>query len=165
MRVLRFGVRSDRRIARGRFLLLPIVMLAVLLGPLAQNASASKAWCRTDPVVVIDGNITDIFVAGPLKALLVATGPTEIIVTVPTGVDAWLLLADIGFGRGVNVSFAESSSLSTTRNGVEIEVAVFVPASEAIPVRVEVASRVLGLLWPATAEGSANEWIYLSTRA
>jgi hypothetical protein len=163
MRGLKLAEQSDRRIARGRFLLLLMAMLVVLFGPLAQQADASKAWCRTDPVVVIGGQITDIFVAGPLSALLVATGPTEIVVTVPTGVDAWLLLPDLGFGKGVNVSFEESSSLSTSRKGVQVEVAVFVPASEDIPIRVEVAPRVLGILWPATTEGTANQWLALST--
>jgi hypothetical protein len=165
MRGLQLGEQSVRRIARGRLLLLSLAILAVLFGPLAQQADASKAWCRTDPIVVIDGHLTDVFVAGPLKALLVATGPTEIVVTVPTGVDAWLLLPDLGFGRGVNVSFEESSTLTTSRKGVQIEVAVFVPASEDIPIRVEVASRVLAILWPASAEGAANQWLTVSTRA
>jgi hypothetical protein len=146
------------RLVRARYALFALIALTLLLGPLTQDAAASKAWCRTDPIVVIDGHITDIFVAGPLEALLVATGPTEIVVTVPTGTDAWLLLADIGFGRGVKVSFAESDALSTTRKGVEVQVDVYVPASKSIPVRVDVSPRLLGILWPTSAEGVSNQW-------
>jgi hypothetical protein len=149
-----------------RFLLvaLLLVMFTAFSGPLTQSASASKAWCRTDPLISVDGYLTDVFVAGPLDAVLHVTGPTEIVVTVPVGVDAWLVLADLGFGRGTNLTFEESSSLAKTWDGVEIQVAVYVPASDdAMPIRVEVAPRILGLLWPASAEGTANEWIVMRT--
>lgn len=162
---MRIGGDAGRRGRLIRFALFAVIVLALLAGPWVQGASASKAWCRTDPVVVIDGHITDVFVAGPLEALLVATGPTEIVVTVPAGIDAWLLLADVGFGRGVNVSFAESDDLTASRSGVEIDVAVFVPASKNIPVRVEVAPRLLGILWPSSAEGTANQWFSLRALA
>ena len=159
------AARVARRFALVRVLCCAFALFAVLSGPLTQDASASKAWCRTDPVVVIDGYITDIFVSGPLSALLTVTGPTELVVTVPTGVNAWVLLADLGFGRGTNVTFQESDELTKTRRGVEIEVAAYVPSSdEAMPVRVEVAPRILGILWPASAEGIANEWVVLRTR-
>jgi hypothetical protein len=152
------------RLAR-RQILFCLILLTLLGVPFAQSASASKAWCRTDPVIVVNGQVTDVFVAGPLTALLQVTGPTQILVTVPVGADAWLLLSDVGFGQGVSVSFAESSELSTTNSGTEIRVEVFVPANdESMPVRVEVAPRILGILWPASAEGTSNNWIAMETR-
>lgn len=160
---LRFDRKRARRAVWGRLVVLSIVALTLLMGPLAQNAGASKAWCRTDPVVVIDGYVADIFVSGPLDAPMLVTGPTEIVVTVPRGVDAWLLVADPGFGRGVNVRFDESASLRSTSEGVEVKVEVLVPASEEMPILVEVAPRVVGLLRPAAAEGTANRWLSLKT--
>ena len=165
MRGLEPAEHSVRRLPRRRLLLCLFVLFTMLSGPLAQSASASKAWCRTDPVIMVDRYVTDVFVSGPLSALLTVTGPTEIVVTVPTGVDASLVLADLGFGRGTNVSFKESKSLKRDKQGVEIKVAVFVPSSdEDMPVRVEVAPRILGLLSPASTEGTANEWIVMRTR-
>lgn len=157
----RMGAPSSMAMRLGFALIATVLML----GPLTQTAGASKAWCRTDPIVVIDGYITDIFVAGPLEALLVATGPTQVVVTVPEGTKAFLLLADLGFGKGVKVSFQTSSSLTKTSEGIEIEVAVYVPASKSIPLRVDVSPRVLGLLWPSSAEGVSNTWFGLTTHA
>jgi hypothetical protein len=70
----------------------------------APTTLAGRAWCRTDPLVRIGGDLADIFVAAPPKALLVVTGPNEVVVTVPKGVPARLILADLGFGRGEKVS-------------------------------------------------------------
>ena len=165
MRGFALAARSARRFARVHILLCAIALVGLLGAPLAQDAAASKAWCRTDPLISVDGYLADVFVSGPLSALLTVTGPTEIVIAVPTGVDAWLVLADLGFGRGTNVSFQESDELTNTRSGVEIEVAVYVPSSDTeMPVRVEVAPRILGILWPASAEGIANEWVVLRTR-
>jgi hypothetical protein len=158
-------VRNAARRDLMRRVCVALVAMALVAGPLTPSAAASKAWCRTDPIVVIDGYITDIFVAGPLEALLVATGPTQIVVTTPPDTSAWLLLADLGFGRGFKVSFATSDSLQKTDGGIEIEVSVYVPAKKSIPIRVDVSPRVLGLLWPASAEGTSNQWFTLKTHA
>ena len=137
---------------------------ALLAAPTADQAAASKSWCRTDPIVLIDGHVTDIFVAAPLTAPLLVTGPTQVVVTVPSGVDAWLVLADLGLGRGEEVSFEESDEIRETRQGVEVRVAVYVPATDdAMPVMVEVAPRLLGILWPDRAEGVANEWVVVES--
>jgi hypothetical protein len=51
-----------------------------------------------------------------------------------------------------------------TDNGIEVLVEVFVPATDdEMPVRVEFAPRILGILWPASAEGTANSWVRLRT--
>ena len=45
-----------------------------------------------------------------------------------------------------------------------MEIEAYVPATDdAMPVRVEFAPRAVGILWPASAEGTANEWITLRT--
>lgn len=143
-------------------------MLALALAALVHliafpGADAHRTWCRTDPIVAIDGTTADIFVAGPVDAPLIVTGPTEIVVTVPVGVDAWLIASDLGFGYGDVVSFAQSHRLRQTAAGIDVEVQVLVPAREAMPVLVEFAPRLLGLLSPASAEGTANTWITLRT--
>jgi hypothetical protein len=146
------------RLARSLFLAFAL-LLTVAAGPFVRDVAASKIWCRTDPVVMVDGHLSDIFVSGPLDAILRVTGPNQVVVTVPAGVDAWLAIADLGFGRGTTVSFAESEALERTDDGVEAIISVYVPARYAMPVRVEVAPRLIGLLNPIMAEGVANQWI------
>jgi hypothetical protein len=166
-------IRRARRCCRGTYggrlrrpSLVPALALVVLAFVLAApGAAAVKGWCKTDPVIMVDGQIADVFVSAPLYAPLKVTGPTQIVVTVPVGVDAWLVASDLGFGRGEVVTFAESSDLQRTATGVEVEVAVYVPATTAMPVRVEFAARLLGILAPAWAEGTANAWVSLKTTA
>jgi len=140
---------------------------ALALAAAVRGAEARRAWCRTDPVVRIGGALADIFVSAPLgsvaKALLTVTGPNQITVTVPSGVEARLVLADLGFGRGNTVTFAQSPDLKTTAKGIQVRVEVLVPATTSFPVRVEFAPRVLGLLSPASAEGTSNSRVTLTT--
>lgn len=154
---------------RPRGFRIPSALLAALLALtfLVQGTDAQRAWCKTDPIVVIDGATADIFVSAPLgsllQAVLTVTGPNQIVVTVPQGVNAWLLLSDLGFGRGNVVTFAQSPNLRVTADGIEVRVATYVPATGSFPVRVEFAPRLLGLLSPASAEGTTNTWITLTT--
>jgi hypothetical protein len=149
-------------------MVLTLVTLAFVA--MAPAASAARAWCRTDPIVVIDGTLADVFVSGPLLASLTVTGPTKMIITVPEGVKTQMILSDLGFLHGYDYEFRQSSDLQKTRRGVEVRVEVYVPArDDSMPVRVEFSPRALGLLGvlglnPATvsAEGTANEWITLN---
>jgi hypothetical protein len=115
-------------------------------------------------VVAIDGQLADVFVSAQVGDLLLVTGPTEIAVTTPVGVGSSLAVATAGFGYGEVVYFGESPSLNLTSEGIEVRIKVRVPArSDAMPIRVEFAPRVVGVLQPAAAEGNANQWISLRT--
>jgi hypothetical protein len=145
-----------------RRLLIAILLLMLALLLPATPAGATKSWCRSDPLVLIDGEFADIFVSGPPEAPLVVTGPTQIVVRVPRGVAASLVVADLGFGRGTEVSFAESRALRVTEHGIEVRIDVYVPAEDdTMPIRVEFAPRIIGILWPSQVEGAANEWVTL----
>jgi hypothetical protein len=140
--------------------LLLVMALSVLLSP---TTFASRSWCKTDPLIMVDGELANIFVMSSLTAPLKVTGPNEIIVSVPEGVDAELIVADLGFGRGQIVRFATSPDLRVTEAGIEMRIAVRVPSWDAsLPVRVEFAPRIVGILDPASAEGVANEWVTLN---
>ena len=141
--------------------LLALLTLSVAAAP----ASAGHGWCRSDPVLLIDNHIVDIWVTGPLLAPLKVTGPNQIVVTTPPGVDSYLILKTIGFGRGEEVTLRTSNDLQrTAAGGVEVEVAVYVPARDSsMPVGVEFARDILGILNPARASGTANEWVVLRT--
>lgn len=158
-------VGSGRRRSRPGKAAAALILVAVALLVAAPGAGALRSWCRSDPVIRIDGDLADIFVAAPFRAPLRVTGPTEVVVTVPKGVDTRLVLRDPGFGRGVNVAFEHSRRLEVSDRGIEVQVRVLVPADDdTMPVRVEFAPRVVGVLRPASAEGTANHWITLRTR-
>jgi hypothetical protein len=126
--------------------------------------SAGFGWCRSDPLVLIDGHVVDIFVTGPLLAPLMVTGPNTVVIKTPPDVDSHLILKDLGFGKGEVVYFEESPALKRTAHGVEVEVAVYVPARDSsMYVGIEFAPNIIGLLNPARAEGTANSWVILRT--
>ena len=126
---------------------------------------ARPAWCRTDPVVEIGGEVADISVSAPPEAPTLVTGATRVEVTVPKGVSTRLIASDFGFGKGTEVSFDKSKRLRSSRSGIEVLVSVYVPASDDdMPVRVEFASRGDEVLSPVSAEGTANRPIKLRTK-
>jgi hypothetical protein len=128
------------------------------------TAAASRGWCRSDPFIAIEGVVVDIFCTAPLEAPLYVTGPTEIVVSVPVGVSAALVVAGVGFGRGEVVHFKEANRLKQSADGIELEVGVYVPANRELPIGVEFARNLVGILTPTTAEGVTNQWITLPKR-
>jgi hypothetical protein len=63
------------------------------------------------------------------------------------------------------VTFQESRALKVNHKGIELDIAVFLPATNSTtPVLVEFAPRVIGILSPFSAEGTTNSWIYLEIR-
>ena len=149
---------SRGRLARACFLAMVFLTFNGL------TASASIGWCRSDPVLQIEGSLADVFVSIPLTALPQINGPTRFVITTPVGVDEAVLLTSPGFGYGETVTFQESSSLKMTSNGIQLRIKAFVPATNGtIPVILEFAPRVIGILQPASAQGTTNQWITLQT--
>lgn len=156
--------RRRRRIPARSRLLVVLTLAALMFVVMAPAASAARAWCRTDPIVVIDGTLADVFVSGPLLAPLKVTGPTRLIITVPEGVKTSMILTDLGFLRGYDYQLKQSSELRKTGRDIDVRIEVYVPARDSsMPVKVEFAPRLLGILWPDSAEGTANQWITLNT--
>lgn len=138
-----------------------LALLALTLTALP--ASAGRAWCRADPIFIIDGRLVDVMIAGPLLAPLQVTGPTKVTVTVPEGVRATHVLSDLGFGRGYRVAIQSSNELQVTAEGAQIRVEVYVPARTNFPIRVDAGVGLLGILTPTSVEGTANSWVTLYT--
>jgi hypothetical protein len=137
-----------------------LLALVVLASPVA---AGGIGWCKTDPVLLIDRQITDLVVSAPLDAVLAVTGPTRIVVTLPIGVDGTVVLQGPGFGRGEAITFAHSRKLRVTEAGVEVRIAVYVPANDKkLPIAVDFAPRVLDVLDPVHVSGTANKWVILT---
>jgi hypothetical protein len=136
------------------------------------SASAGRAWCRADPVLIVDGDVVDIQVSSSLEMFGSATGPIQMVVKVERGTRANVLLQDFGFGYGYNIKIETVRSLE---RGVLAQVEIFAPARDSsLPVTVHgthISTNVLGflfgqqrLLWFGNASGSANQWITLQVR-
>jgi len=156
------GHRPQRR-ARLLSSIAALALLTALFAGLG-TASAGRAWCRTDPLLVINGQVADVFVAGPLNAVTQVTGPTKINIYVPA--DAGLIVAvpDLGFLHGTDMKVIRSQDLHVSPSGrIPLRIEVYVPAKDTnMPVAVEFAPRILGILNPVRVEATANEWIKLN---
>lgn len=143
-----------------RRLLLALALSVSALAVTTSGAFAGRLWCPTDPVVIINGNVADVFVSSTVLASLSVTGPTQVVITVPDGVST-LGIPDLGFLRGEVLTFKHSSDLQVTPDGIQMQIAVYVPAGASLPVKVDFAPRILGILWPSSAIGTSNQWITL----
>jgi hypothetical protein len=137
-------------------------LAAVLIAP-SGTVTATIGWCKSDPLVQIGPNVVDIILSAPLNAPLKVTGPNEIVIIVPETVSATAVRL-VGFGQGEVVSIDHSHKLKVTEDGIEVVVRAFVPSiDDTMPVVLDFAPNILGLLNPASAQGFANTWITLET--
>ena len=139
-----------------------LVLALALLAIITPNATATIHWCRTDPAISINGQTVNIFVASTEEIFQQATGPTDVVVSVPVGVSAQLLWTDPGFGYGETVTIVESSRLRVTASGVQIMISTYVPATGSLPVLVEVVPANAGVV-TASAQGATNAQVRIST--
>ena len=139
------------------------LLLVVLVAP---AVGATHGWCKTDPILRIDGQTADVFLSSHREMRAAATGPARLVVTVPTGIPIELVATDKGFGgQGYDVRFAESPELKNAAGALQVRVEAYAPASDdALPLRVEFAPRGNGRLSAGSAEGTANAWVTLETR-
>ena len=159
-------------VTRWAFVAKRIAVLAVAIvlcaGVGLQSAGAARGWCLADPVIMVDGQLADVFVSSDVSMLLSARGPIQLAVEIPSGSSGSLVLTDLGFGHGYRVSFVESSDLVRDASHTQVRVSVYAPATKSLPVQVTFAPRALNaglraILIGATAEGSSNTWIGLTT--
>lgn len=133
----------------------------------ASGASAGRSWCRVDPVVSIDGQLADIFIASDVKMLLTATAPVKLRIAIPRGSRGQVILADLGFGKGYDISFVQSAVLTRSERQTPTIVEVYAPSrDDTLPVTVTFAPRTLDsslgeILLGMSAEGNANSWVKL----
>jgi len=153
-----------------RLLIATVASFILISATGAPEASAARGWCRFDPVIMVDGQLADVFVGSTLEMLLSATGPVKIEVIIPTGSNGYVILTDLGFLKGYSIVFKQSSSLVRTATHTQIQVRVYAPAkSSTLPVTVTFAPRSLSSsLWQiligTSASGYANQWVSLTTK-
>lgn len=156
------------RIAR---VLLTVLIAVVFAGGVtASETDAARGWCRADPVILVDGQLADVFVGSSAEMLLKSTGPIKMEVIIPTGSKGYVVLTDLGFLRGYDIVFKHSSALTKTRSHTQVKIRVYAPArTSSLPVTVTFAPRSLNsslkeILIGTSATGTANQWVSLKTR-
>lgn len=83
-----------------------IPLLALLV--LALPAQAAVRWCKTDPIVKLNGQSVQILVAVPDEYEPYVNGPVEVVVKTPHAVSRELVFTDSGFnGHGEAVEFED----------------------------------------------------------
>ena len=131
-----------------------------------RDAAAGRTWCRTDPLLSIGGVRANVYVSGLLDVRYDTSGPIGLVVRVPTGVLGEVLATDSGFGHGYEITFEERAKLRESSERIELEVAVYVPATESgkdQPILVEFVPEDA----VEDAEKKAkrtNEWITIKTQ-
>jgi uncharacterized membrane protein YjdF len=156
-------LESSRRVRFvGRFVVVQLVLALLLVFSSAAPASASVGWCKSDPIVVVNLTLADVFSSAQIQDLSKVTGSTRIVLVTPMDVFATLATPGLGFGYGEFVTFQRSPYLHVTRTHIDVIVKVFVPSTDSsMPIRVYFAPRIVGLLQPMSAEGHANSWVVL----
>jgi hypothetical protein len=156
---------------RFRVLIPALLLLSLLTSVMsAPHAEAGIAWCRVDPVVLIDGQLADVFVASTLAMHVKATGPVELVIRIPEGSTGVVILSDTGFGlKGYRINFVSDPTLTRTNLRSPVRVSAFAPSSDStLPVEVTFAPRSLGfgllpILFGMSAAGYSNSWVTVSS--
>jgi hypothetical protein len=130
----------------------------------SEPAAAGRTWCRLDPVVKIDGKTADIWLSSYQELNQAATGPTKIVISMPTGIQGSVLATDRGFGGlGYDIRFETTSTLSSS-GSIKVKIAVYTPSSNStLPLKVEFTPRSSGLA-SGSASGYVNQTIIVRTK-
>ena len=103
-----------------------LALLALLL--LAAPVSAGRHWCAKDPVVALNGTAVQILVAVPAEYEATVSGPIDVLIRVPKGVEHEILFLDEGFnGYGEAVHVDAMGGAVATDGSFDVRVRVSVP--------------------------------------
>ena len=156
--------RSTRPTRRGVVGAAIGAVAATVAGLRPGEVAAGRQWCRTDPVIKIGGHVVDVYVMAYVRdmkrARALATGPTELVITLPGGFHPRHLASDNGFGHGYIVSFVEIDPIPLDQFPIPVHVAAFVPMrKDGVPIRVRFVPRRKRKLARGGGEGTSNVWI------
>ncbi len=154
-----------------------LLSICALTAPAALRLGAARAirgWCRRDPIVKIGDVTAHIVLSSHDEMNKLATGASQLVITVPKGVPTEFVASDPGFGHfGYDVRFVESRELTANYGSnandrsIEVQVEAFAPAANPPegPIPLFVTFTALGHGRPASdqAKGQANEWVLLRT--
>ena len=113
-----------------------IALAAPLIGS-ARSAEAGISWCRTDPLITVNGKTGHVYVESTAEMWTSRSGPIQVTVVAPVGSEASAVPLDHGFGLGYTILFREDAGLKRLGSFSEVRVEVVAPAlNGSLPVRV-----------------------------
>ena len=124
-------------VQRAAALITTLVLVFVAVTP----ANAGLVWCKTDPIVRLNGQTVQVLVSIPDTYVSRVDGPTRVEIKTPQQVKRELLFVDDGFnGHGEDFSFSDIGDGYGTATGYRIKIKVTVPieTSNTVPILVEV---------------------------
>ena len=137
-----------------------VVCIAVLtIVAFATPAHAGIAWCRGDPVVLLNGTVVDISVGIPVEYVLLVNGPVAYTIQTPPPVTRAVLVGDVGYGHGSTILFTDGAgAVKDTAFPVRIDVVIPIDEShlapdEVVPVELTVHAANAA---PVTAQGTSD---------
>ena len=156
-----------KHMTRSLFSILAVLILSVSIA--APHAEAARGWCLADPLIMVDGQLADVFVSSQVAMLLTASGPIQMVITIPKGSKGVVILTDLGFLRGYKITWAYSDKLVKTKKHTPVSVSVYAPnKGKTLPVTVTFAPRTLSsglikILFGTSVTGTSNSWVTLHT--
>ncbi len=98
---------------------------AILLVLVASPVGAGLQWCPRDPIVALNGQEVQIWVSIPEQYQTAVTGPVEVDIRTPRGVEQEVVFTDEGFnGHGEVVEFFERGRLNGDEMDVDVRIRV-----------------------------------------
>jgi len=83
----------------------PLLVLLVLLAT-AHPVTAGVLWCKSDPIISLNGTLVDVTVDIPLDKVPLVIGPVAYTIQTPASVVRSVVLSDPGFNaKGITVRF------------------------------------------------------------
>jgi hypothetical protein len=116
---------------RRSILCLGLVIIAMLL--VASPAAAGRRWCARDPIVSLNGNPVQVWIAIPEEYVPLVNGPIEVQFRTPKGMTRSVDFTDGGFnGLGEVVTFTDDAKSRINAQGAfTIQIWVAIPIDEA----------------------------------
>ena len=144
-----------------------LLSVCALAAPAALRSGAARAikgWCRRDPIVKIGDVTAHVVLSSYAEMNELATGASQLVITVPEGVPTRFIACDPGFGHlGYDVRFVESRDLIADDRSVEIQVEAYAPAATPpegpLPLVLTFTALDRGRPAGGQAAGQANEWL------
>jgi hypothetical protein len=132
---------TKRSIARRATPALALGMFAALL--LAVPALAGRTWCRSDPVVLLDGAPLQVEILVPAEYVSAVDGSVEVTIATPAGVERETIFTDAGFnGLGEVVVYQDSDAEVAADSSFPVQVTVVVPVDRSQLRRLGLSPRV-----------------------
>ena len=119
---------------------LSLGLMALML--FVMPVSAGVGWCRADPIVELNGNRVQIWVAVPEHYAAKVSGPIQVEINAPSIVSRKLIFTDAGFnGHGERVTFTTNGGSLLPDKSFYMTFIIQVPMNgvyTTVPVQVEV---------------------------